>query len=144
MAKRDGGERGHDNGRDSRAGRIDVKLRLLHGDDIAMGPGKADLLDAIGRTGSISAAARAMGMSYRRAWLLVDVMNNSFGAPLVHSAAGGSQGGGAVVTEMGKEVLVHYRAMQAAAAEATARHAAALLKLLRPDDDSHNRGQSFN
>ncbi|NHZ90524.1 LysR family transcriptional regulator [Massilia sp. CCM 8733] len=122
-----------------RAGRIDVKLRLMHGDEIAMGPGKADLLDAIGRTGSISAAARAMGMSYRRAWLLVDVMNTSFGAPLVRSAAGGSQGGGAGVTEMGNEVLTRYRAMQAAAAEATASHAAALNHLLRPQDDTAPR-----
>lgn len=122
-----------------RAGRIDLKLRLMHGDEIAMGPGKADLLDAIGRTGSISAAARAMGMSYRRAWLLVDVMNNSFGAPLVRSAAGGSQGGGAGVTEMGKEVLTRYRAMQAAAAQAAASHADALIKLLRPHDDANPR-----
>ncbi|HEX8614397.1 MAG TPA: LysR family transcriptional regulator [Telluria sp.] len=118
----------------NRAGTIDVKLRLLHGDEIAMGPGKADLLDAIGRTGSISAAARAMGMSYRRAWLLVDVMNRSFGAPLVRSAAGGSQGGGASVTGMGQDVLAHYRAMQAAATEAASSHAAALAKLLRPDN----------
>lgn len=117
-----------------RTGRIDVKLRLMQGDDIAMGPGKADLLDAIGRTGSISAAARAMGMSYRRAWLLVDVMNNSFGAPLVRSAAGGSQGGGAAVTEMGNEVLTRYRAMQAAAAQAAASHAAALISLLRSEN----------
>ncbi|UOD29937.1 LysR family transcriptional regulator [Massilia violaceinigra] len=121
-------------GKQERAGRIDVKLRLMHGDEIAMGPGKADLLDAIGRTGSISAAARAMGMSYRRAWLLVDVMNNSFGAPLVRSAAGGSQGGGAGVTEMGREVLTRYRAMQAAAAQAAADHAAALVQLLRCDN----------
>lgn len=113
--------------------RIDVKLRLLHGDEIAMGPGKADLLDAIGQAGSISAAARAMGMSYRRAWLLVDVMNRSFGAPLVQSAAGGSQGGGASVTALGQKVLDCYRAMQAAAAQAAAAHAAALTKLLSED-----------
>ncbi|WP_229413475.1 winged helix-turn-helix domain-containing protein [Massilia violaceinigra] len=123
---------------DDRAGRmgagIDVKVRLLQGGEIAMGPGKADLLDAIERTGSISAAARAMGMSYRRAWLLVDVMNRSFGAPLVRSAAGGSQGGGASVTETGLEVLTHYRAMQAAASVAAGQYAAALTKLLRPDD----------
>ncbi|NHZ98977.1 LysR family transcriptional regulator [Massilia sp. CCM 8734] len=121
----------NENGGGRNAARIDVKLRLLQNDEIAMGPGKADLLDAIGRTGSISAAARAMGMSYRRAWLLVDVMNRSFGAPLVRSAAGGSQGGGASVTGMGNEVLTHYRAMQAAAMEAAASHAAALTKLLR-------------
>ncbi|MDQ1831203.1 winged helix-turn-helix domain-containing protein [Massilia scottii] len=123
---------------DDRAGQvdagIDVKVRLLQGGEIAMGPGKADLLDAIARTGSISAAARAMGMSYRRAWLLVDVMNRSFGAPLVRSAAGGSQGGGASVTGMGLEVLTHYRAMQAAASAAAGPYAAALTKLLRPDN----------
>ncbi|NHZ83253.1 LysR family transcriptional regulator [Massilia sp. CCM 8695] len=113
---------------------IDVKLRLSRGGEIAMGPGKADLLDAIMRTGSISAAARAMGMSYRRAWLLVDVMNRSFGAALVRSAAGGSQGGGASVTETGMQVLAHYRAMQAAASAAAAPHATALSKLLRPND----------
>ncbi|CUI03648.1 winged helix-turn-helix domain-containing protein [Massilia antarctica] len=123
---------------DDRAGRmgegIDVKVRLLHGGEIAMGPGKADLLDAIGRTGSISAAARAMGMSYRRAWLLVDVMNRGFGAPLVRSAAGGSRGGGAKVTATGMQVLTHYRAMQAAASAAAGPYAAALSKLLRPGD----------
>lgn len=113
--------------------RIDVKLRLLHGDEIAMGPGKADLLDAIGQAGSISAAARAMGMSYRRAWLLVDVMNRSFGAPLVQSAAGGSQGGGASVTALGQKVLDCYRAMQSAADQAAAAHAASLTKLLSED-----------
>lgn len=118
---------------EKREGRIDVKLRLLHGDDIAMGPGKADLLDAIAQAGSISGAARAMGMSYRRAWLLVEVMNTRFCAPLVRSAAGGSQGGGASVTELGKDVLSRYRAMQAALDETAAKHAAALAKLLHPD-----------
>ncbi|NHZ64393.1 winged helix-turn-helix domain-containing protein [Massilia genomosp. 1] len=127
-------ENENENGGGRPAARIDVKLRLLQDDEIAMGPGKADLLDAIRRTGSISAAARAMGMSYRRAWLLVDVMNRSFGAPLVRSAAGGSQGGGASVTAMGNDVLTHYRAMQAAAMEAAAIHAVALIKLLRPDN----------
>jgi molybdate transport system regulatory protein len=118
----------------ARGARIDVKLRVLHGEEIAMGPGKADLLDAIAQAGSISAAARAMGMSYRRAWLLVDVMNRSFGAPLVQGAAGGSQGGGASVTELGQKVLHCYRAMQAAADAAAASHGAILAQLLRPED----------
>lgn len=113
--------------------RVDVKVRLRVGDEIAMGPGKADLLDAIARTGSISAAARSMKMSYRRAWLLVDVMNRSFRAPLVVGAAGGHQGGGAGVTEDGRAVLAAFRAMQAASAAAVAAHAATLAALLRAD-----------
>jgi molybdate transport system regulatory protein len=115
--------------------KIDLKLRLLRDDDIAMGPGKADLLDAIAQTGSISAAARSMQMSYRRAWLLVDVMNRSFREPLVHSVAGGPQGGGASVTDAGLQVLTHFRAMEAAAATITKAHMKALAKLLRPEAD---------
>lgn len=92
--------------------RLDLKLRLLCADEIALGPGKADLLDAIARTGSISAAARELGMSYRRAWLLVDTMNRNFRAPLVAAGAGGSKGGGAALTETGERVLAAYRAMQ--------------------------------
>jgi molybdate transport system regulatory protein len=117
------------------AAKIDLKLRLFRGDDIAFGPGKADLLDAIANTGSISAAAREMGMSYRRAWLLVDVMNKSFREPLVHSAAGGAQGGGAVITEVGLRVLANFRAMEAAAAAAAKSMADKLAEDLRTADD---------
>lgn len=116
--------------------RLALTLRLMQEDEIAIGPGKADLLDAIEHTGSISAAARALGMSYRRAWLLVDVMNRSFRAPLVHSAAGGQQGGGATVTEEGILVRGLFRAMQAAALAAAAPHGEALAALLRPRDDA--------
>lgn len=91
-------------------------LRILFGAVIAMGPGKADLLAAIGRTGSISGAAREMGMSYRRAWLLVDAMNRAFRAPLVEASAGGQRGGGAQVTELGFDVLRRYRDMEEKAA----------------------------
>ena len=112
---------------------IDVKLRLLRDGEIAMGPGKADLLEAIAQTGSISGAARAMKMSYRRAWLLVDVMNRSFREPLVHGVAGGPQGGGASVTEAGEAVLRHFRAMEAAAADVAKPHMKALARLLRTD-----------
>ncbi|MDR7102728.1 LysR family transcriptional regulator [Croceicoccus sp. BE223] len=89
-------------------GAIKIKVQLLCGEEIAMGPGKADLLDAIAREGSISAAARALGMSYRRAWLLVDTMNRCWNAPLVTAQTGG----GAQVTEAGGEVLDFYRAVQ--------------------------------
>ena len=113
--------------------RVDVKVRVRHNDEIAMGPGKADLLEAIGETGSISAAARSMNMSYRRAWLLVDVMNRTFRAPLVVGAAGGHQGGGAGVTDTGRAVLAAFRAMEAASAAAVDAHVASLAGLLRTD-----------
>jgi molybdate transport system regulatory protein len=113
--------------------RVDVKVLVRHGAEIAMGPGKADLLDAIAATGSISAAARSMNMSYRRAWLLVDVMNRTFREPLVHSAAGGQHGGGAGVTDAGRAVLAQFRAMEAASAAAVQAHVGALAALLRVD-----------
>ncbi|MRW91778.1 LysR family transcriptional regulator [Duganella sp. FT80W] len=112
------------------AAKIALKLRLWRDDEVAMGPGKADLLEAIGQTGSISAAARAMDMSYRRAWLLVDVMNRSFREPLVQSAVGGTRGGGAQLTEAGERVLKQFRAMEAAAVSAAERKLAPLLKEL--------------
>lgn len=96
------------------------KLRILLGSEIAIGPGKANLLDAIAHSGSISAAAREMEMSYRRAWNLVEVMNQSFRAPLVETLTGGSGGGGAVVTPLGMEVLARYRSMESKAALAVA------------------------
>ena len=81
------------------------QLRISFRKSIAMGPGKADLLDAIAASGSISAAARKLGMSYRRAWVLVDTMNASFKSPLVETLTGGAQGGGAQVTELGHDVV---------------------------------------
>ena len=112
--------------------KISLKLRVLRDGDIAMGPGKAALLEAIQEAGSISAAARSLDMSYRRAWLLVDVMNRSFREPLVSSAAGGRQGGGAVVTGMGLRVLAQYRAMEAAAMEAAQAHLDEFAGLAKP------------
>ena len=96
------------------AHRLKIKLQLYCGSEIAMGPGKADLLDAIVREGSISGAGRALGMSYRRTWLLVDAMNRCWQAPLVETAMGGKQGGGARLSDLGRAVLGHYRALQAA------------------------------
>ena len=83
-----------------------------------MGPGKADLLEAILETGSISAAGRKLSMSYRRAWLLVDEMNKCFRGPLVHARLGGTHGGGADITELGHEALRQYRELQDLAWEA--------------------------
>ena len=97
---------------------IEVGLRVHLGDQIAIGPGKAQLLDAIRRTGSISAAGREMGISYKHAWLLVDSMNGCFQAALVEAVKGGKAGGGAWLTSLGLEVLECYRRMQTLAAEA--------------------------
>jgi molybdate transport system regulatory protein len=92
------------------------QIRIMLRKAIAMGPGKADLLRAIEETGSISAAARALGMSYRRAWLLVDTMNQCFKSPVVETLTGGQRGGGARVSELGHEVLRRYLEMEAKAA----------------------------
>lgn len=89
-----------------------ARLRVLYGSEIAIGPGKADLLDAIARTGSIAAAGRMLRMSYRRAWLLVDTMNRCFREPLVEAVKGGPHGGGARVTALGIEVLAAYRTLE--------------------------------
>jgi molybdate transport system regulatory protein len=94
---------------------LKIKLQLLCGEEIAMGPGKADLLDAIRDHGSISAAGRAMGMSYRRTWLLVDAMNRCWIEKLVDTVPGGGRERGAHVTPAGEAVLAAYRTMQAAA-----------------------------
>ena len=97
---------------------LKVKIQVYCGDKIAMGPGKADLLEAIDAEGSISGAGRAMGMSYRRTWLLVDAMNRCWADPLVVAIPGGSSGGGAQVTPFGHQVLRHYRAIQRQTSEA--------------------------
>ncbi len=107
-----------------------IKIRIPYGDDSAMGPGKADLLEAIDRTGSISGAARAMGMSYKRAWDLVDTMNRCFKHPLVTTVTGGSHGGGAQVTPFGHDVLYLYRTAEARAGESVAEELRQLLGLL--------------
>jgi molybdate transport system regulatory protein len=90
---------------------LKIKLQVMCGAEIAMGPGKADLLEAIVREGSISAAGRALGFSYRRAWLLVDTMNRCWSEPLVIARGGAA---GAEVTAFGQQVLAQYRALQAA------------------------------
>ncbi len=89
-----------------------LRFRLLLDDEHAIGPGKTDLLEAIATAGSISAAARAMGMSYKRAWQLVDELNASFALPLVSTSKGGERGGGAGLTETGRAVLDAYRAIE--------------------------------
>lgn len=96
-----------------------------------IGPGKADLLERIGATGSIAAAGRGMGMSYKRAWSLVETLNAMFREPLVESSRGGPGGGGASLTPAGQAVLAHYRAFEAVAARAGEAEIGALAGLLR-------------
>lgn len=108
------------------------KLRIVFDDGTRLGPGKADLLHFIERTGSIAAAGREMGMSYKRAWLLVDQLNHTFAGPLVHSERGGAAGGGATLTQLGQEVLAMYRTALARA-EAAAGDELEALNRLRGD-----------
>ena len=111
---------------------LKIKLQIYRDGQVAMGPGKAMLLEAIEEAGSISGAARAVGMSYRRAWMLVDTMNRCWAEPLVETAPGGRARAGARVTPLGREVLGHYRALQKRAAGARSIKAwASLQDLLR-------------
>ena len=107
-------------------------IRLLIGSTVAIGPGKAALLSAIQETGSISAAARSMGMSYRRAWLLVDRMNADFVTPVVERTTGGRGGGGAALTPVGLEALTRYREIEAKALASVASELANFAPLLHP------------
>ncbi|MDH4095808.1 MAG: LysR family transcriptional regulator [Betaproteobacteria bacterium] len=97
-----------------------LTLRILGRGSPAMGPGKAELVERIAETGSISAAARAMGMSYRRAWQLVEALNAAFREPVVVTAVGGARGGGARVTPYGRRLAAEFRKMEAKASAAIA------------------------
>jgi molybdate transport system regulatory protein len=103
-----------------------LTLRIDFDGDRQVGPGKIRLLELIDSTGSISAAGRQMGMSYRRAWLLVDNLNHCFREPLVAAQVGGVKGGGALLTPFGRGVVDHYRAIERAAETAGADHVGAL------------------
>lgn len=120
---------------------LKIKVQIHCGEEIAMGPGKADLLDAIRAHGSISAAGRAMGMSYRRAWLLVDAMNRCWASPLVHTVPGRARDSGARLTELGERVLAQYRALLHALDHAArAEPYAALAPLLLPEPRVSQKG----
>ena len=108
-----------------------ARLRLVLEPEVAIGPGKADLLEAIGRTGSIAAAGRDLGMSYKRAWSLIEALNRDFGAPLVATSKGGQTRGGAELTALGRDVLDLYRRMEANAGAAIESDLDALRELVR-------------
>ncbi len=101
--------------------RLGLHIRVVLQGGVVLGPGRADLLEAIGSEGSISGAARTLGMSYKRAWDLVNAMNTAFREPAVEAVAGGPTGGGARLTRAGATVLDAYRRLEAAAAN-SAKH----------------------
>jgi len=104
--------------------RLTIRIDLSgHG---AIGPGKIRLLEFVGESGSISAAGRAMNMSYRRAWMLIDGLNRCFRTPVVETHFGGARGGGAVLTELGHDLIDRYRTIERAATKASAQTLAAL------------------
>jgi molybdate transport system regulatory protein len=103
---------------------LSIRIDLAGG--MRIGPGKIALLEAIAREGSISAAGRALRMSYRRAWELVEELNRGLGSPVVTTAAGGTGGGGATLTAVGRAVVDHYRAIETEAAAAAKQHVAAI------------------
>ena len=110
-----------------------IRIRVQLGDLPLFGPGKAALLTAIDEVGSIAGAARALGMSYRRAWLLVDSMNRNFTGPLVAASPGGRGVGGSRVTDLGRRVLAAYHAVEIDAARAAGKPLADLQAMVAPE-----------
>src|SRR4051794_4945769 len=106
-----------------------IRPRLYLGPELMVGPGKIALLKAVRETGSISAAARQLGMNYKRAWYLLDTLNQGFHQPVVEAAQGGRGGGGTRLTALGETLIASYTAIEAACAEASAPHVAALVAL---------------
>lgn len=128
---------------EDRGGGGSLRVRILY-DRGSVGPGKIRLLELIRETGSISAAARGLDMTFRRGWQLVDTMNQVFREPVVLGVAGGRSGGGASLTPFGEELVTRFRAMEAAAREAAETHMLRLDEMIRPggdgDDESGNGG----
>lgn len=110
-----------------------LKISIVLASGARIGPGKAALLESIRDTGSISAAARGMGMDYKRAWTLLDSLNRAFDTPVAVAAPGGARGGGAALTPFGTELLARYRRLEAAAAGIAAEDLAALAARTLPD-----------
>jgi molybdate transport system regulatory protein len=110
-----------------------LTLRVDFGPKQSIGPGKMRLLDAVAETGSISSAGRTLGMSYRRAWMLIDDLNSSFRRKVVTTTLGGKEGGGAKLTPFGQELVKRYRAIEAGATKATRSHVAFLARAMRAD-----------
>jgi molybdate transport system regulatory protein len=123
---------------DKRKGSPALAIRVRLGTLGLLGPGKVRLMELIGEHGSISAAGRAMGMSYRRAWMLVDNLNGLFLDPVIEKQTGGHHGGGAVLTKLGRDIIARYRRIERTAAEAAARDVEMLLTASRARNGSSN------
>ena len=126
---------------DGDAAHAALTIRIDFGACGYLGPGKIRLMELISKHGSISAAGREMGMSYRRAWLLVDEINRIFREPLVETQMGGSGGGGARLSELGHDVVARYRAIQGSAASASSADIRALKALLANRPADHGGGR---
>ena len=111
-----------------------LTLRIDLGPGQSVGPGKIKLLEAVAESGSISSAGRALGMSYRRAWMLVEQMNLAFRRKVVTTQLGGTHGGGARLTPFGRELVKRYRAIEESATKATRAHVAFLARAMRTDE----------
>ena len=116
----------------SQPAEVRFRMRIMKGETIALGPGKVSLLEAVRKHGSISAAARSLDMSYRRAWLLIDELNRSLQSPATISEQGGQSGGGCMLTPVGESIVRLYRDVEAQAQAACATQIEALTKLLKP------------
>jgi molybdate transport system regulatory protein len=119
------------------------RLRIVFDDGIRLGPGKIDLVAAVARTGSIAAAGRELGMSYRRAWLLIDEVNRLFRQPVVQASAGGTRGGGAQVTPFGLALVDAYRRIEGRLAQAVREEFAPFATQIvpHPGDPRSSRGE---
>jgi molybdate transport system regulatory protein len=111
------------------AAKVQFRIRVYRDQNIAIGPGKVALLEALKDAGSISAAARILEMSYRRAWLLIDETNRALKGPAVVAAAGGAKGGGATLTPIGEELISRYREIEQVSRHASQGAMDALTKL---------------
>jgi molybdate transport system regulatory protein len=110
---------------------VRFRMRIRQAESVAIGPGKVDLLEAVQKHGSISAAARSLGMSYRRAWLLIDELNRTLKSPATVSEAGGAAGGGCVLTPVGEKIVFLYRDIEVQAAKTCAPQISALTRMMK-------------
>ncbi|TDY21647.1 molybdate transport system regulatory protein [Paraburkholderia sp. BL6665CI2N2] len=110
---------------------VRFRMRIRSADAVALGPGKVELLEAVREFGSISAAARSLDMSYRRAWLLIDELNRSLKSPATHSEQGGQSGGGCTLTPVGETIIRLYRDVEVEAQRSCAKQIAELTRLIR-------------
>jgi molybdate transport system regulatory protein len=123
--------------------RLDIRLRIDFGSASSLGPGKVALLEHIERAGSLSQAARELGLSYRRAWQLLDDLNHSFRDPVASASVGGVGGGGVELTAFAKELVAAYRRVESAALDETRTQFASLVKAIEPERSLRSRLRRF-